>query len=65
MPLEVRILVNDEGGLSVQGPIDNKLMIIGILEVAKDAVYTYHREQKDKKVQLAPPGTVLPPIKLD
>ena len=58
MPVEFKITLNDEGGLAVSGPIDNKILAIGALELAKDAVLKFHTEQADKRVQLVPASAI-------
>jgi len=39
--IELRIVLSDEGKLEITGPIQNKVVCLGILEVAKDVVKHY------------------------
>lgn len=35
---QLTITMDDAGGIQVQGPIENKLLAYGLLEVARDAI---------------------------
>lgn len=59
MPVQLVITLTDEGQLNVSGPIDNKMLCYGILEVAKEVVAERAR-QSQKLVQ--PATMVLPKI---
>jgi hypothetical protein len=37
------IILNEAGELGVNGPIDNKMLSYGMLEVAKEAIAEHHR----------------------
>ena len=39
--IELRIVVSDDGQLQITGPIENKVVCLGILEIAKDVVKHY------------------------
>lgn len=62
MPIQITITVDDAGHTSINGPIDNKILTYGILEVAKEAVATYHRKKAENLVQ---PATIMPPENFD
>lgn len=52
MPIvaELKITMDDAGGVAVEGAIDNKLLAYGLLEVAKESICRHH-EQAQRKVQ--------------
>jgi len=56
MAMEMRILINDAGQVSVTGPIDNKLVCYGLLEVAKECIRDHHEKAKT----LVQPIAVIP-----
>lgn len=60
MPMKL-IIDFDEvtSAVSVNGPIDNKVVAFGMLEAAKDAIIEYHREKKNK---IQPVGIMPPSI---
>lgn len=39
------ITMNDQGGLSVTGPIENKLLCYGLLEAARDVICSHKATQ--------------------
>jgi hypothetical protein len=49
--MKIIITVSPEGNISVEGPLQNKIVMFGILEAAKDAVKNYD----PTKVQLIQP----------
>ena len=52
MELVLKITVTRNGEISVEGPLENKLLCMGILEMAKDAVKNYD----PGKIQIARPA---------
>lgn len=52
----VTITLDDAGNVAVNGPIDNRLLCYGLLEVAKDTV-TKHCEQMNNRI-VQPAGTL-------
>jgi len=38
---KITITINERGNVSVNGPLDNKLLCYGLLEIARDAVKDY------------------------
>ena len=56
---EVRIVIAEDGTLNVSGPLDNKILMLGVLEEAKEAVHKYHEKKQDRIVQPAPPGLII------
>lgn len=59
MAVELKITIDDAGQLNVNGPIANKMMCYGMLEVAKDAIRETH-ERNQRLVQ--PASGPLPPM---
>lgn len=58
MPLEMKILLDDAGQIQVTGPIDNKLVSFGLLELAKEAIAKHNEQREQRRVQLAMPAAV-------
>lgn len=44
--------------VSVSGPIDNKQLAYALLEIARDAIYDYNKQQENR-VQPPPAGFLL------
>lgn len=58
MPAQVlTITINEQGQLNVSGPINNKLLAYGMLELAKECVAEHHRQQASGIV-MPEPGDV-------
>jgi hypothetical protein len=57
--VQTQIIVSmlDNGTINVTGPIQNKLLCYGMLEVAKDVVRN-HVERPGSNLVIAPPGSV-------
>ncbi len=56
--LELMIIYDTEtGSIRVDGPIHNKILSLGMLEVAKDTILKFKPPQESK---LTVPGIVLP-----
>ena len=55
MELTLKITVTRDGQIGVEGPLENKLLCMGILEMAKDAIKAYD----PKKIQLVRPVSVV------
>jgi len=49
------ITMEETGGVHVSGPLDNKVLCYGLLEVAKDIVLDH---EKKKEQRIVPPGPV-------
>lgn len=65
MPQELTLTITlnlQNGQVSVSGPIDNKMMAYGMLGAAKDAIYDYAEQQKNRLVQPAPADYTLPTL---
>lgn len=43
MEMQLLITVTAQGAVNVKGPIDNKLIAYGLLELAKEAIADHHR----------------------
>lgn len=57
---QFNISLDDAGQIAVQGPIENELLFMGIVEMAKKAVIEHNRAAQ-KLIQELPPGTMLRP----
>lgn len=44
--MEIKIVVNSDGRVGVEGPLQDKIFMFGILELAKDVVRTYNPAEK-------------------
>jgi hypothetical protein len=53
--VQLVITLNQDGSVTAAGPIDQKLMCYGMLELAKDAI----RDFKPAGIIAAPPGVQL------
>jgi hypothetical protein len=59
MPLQLLITMEDSGQVRVDGPIGNKVLCFGLLEIAKEAVREY--AEKNQKLVVPVSGmTVVP-----
>lgn len=56
--VELRITFSNEGEIRVHGPIHDKILCFGLLELAKDAIKNYKPEEKQNIVV---PTLVMPP----
>lgn len=52
MNVELKIVINEAGQVGISGPIENKMLCYGLLEIAREIIYT-HNEQNKKLVQPA------------
>lgn len=61
----VTITFSPESGVSVFGPLQDYLLMYGLLSSAKDIVQQYHSSEaakaREQRVLLAPAGAVPPP----
>ena len=57
MPVELRIVMTDEGQVQVNGPLQNKIMCYGLLMTAMDAI----RDTHDANRRLVQPVSLVPP----
>ena len=53
---QLAITLTAEGQVLVNGPIDNKLLALGLLECAKDAVLKHCDAAEKRAIVLAPAG---------
>lgn len=56
--IELHIVLNDAGQVSVTGPLENRLLCYGLLEAAKEVIAA-HQAQSQRRVQ---PATHFGPI---
>ncbi len=59
MGIQVTITMDDNGQVNVNGPLDNRVLLYGLLETAKDVVQKFN-EDNARRVQ---PATIMPPTK--
>jgi hypothetical protein len=52
MQCQILITLEDDGRVNVNGPLENKLLCYGLLEVAKETIVIF-QQQMAKKVQPA------------
>jgi hypothetical protein len=57
MAIRLVIEVNDQGALSVNGPIHDKVLCYGLLEGAKDAIRQHQATQETRRII---PAGILP-----
>ncbi len=53
---ELNIKMDVGGNVSLEGPMENRMICYGLLSVARDMIFEMHMKEGDKpkKVQLAP-----------
>lgn len=53
MPLTLTIILNDNGTMSIDGPIHHLLLVFGMLELAKANLVKMHaeKENEDRRIQ--------------
>ena len=59
--VEVRIRVHPDGRLEVAGPVDDRVVMYGLLELAKDELRRYWRTQDQRVVVPAVPADLMRP----
>ena len=62
MPLEIKILIDEQAGLTVSGAIDTPIQAFGLLEMGRQALADHYRKINDRLVQ---PVSLAPTFKLD
>lgn len=55
---EIRVVMFADGRVSVKGPMENKILCLGLLRAAEDVVLKYKIEQK----QIVVPEMAVPPL---
>lgn len=61
MPVAITITLTDDGQLNVNGPIDNRMLSYGMLEMARDIIADRARKASENLVQPAA-GVILPKL---
>lgn len=56
---QIQITLTDDGQVAVNGPLENKMLFYGLIEVAKETCYDYNK-QAERRIQPAPMGLVVP-----
>ena len=59
MPLELKIIMQDNGAVGMSGPMENMVLCLGLLEVGK-VVLMKHHENKDNRI--VPAEGPIPPF---
>jgi hypothetical protein len=54
------ITVEDNDTIGVNGPINNKLLCYGMLDLARDAIKDFNDKQAASKILVAPAGSIPP-----
>lgn len=63
--VELTIILDPEThSIRVIGAVHDKLLAMGMLEVAKETILDHHKKKAEARVELATPGDV-PPFKID
>ena len=60
MPVKIEIVMTDDGQIGFRGPVENKILCYGLLEVARDIISAHGIEKS--QVQLVVPQVSLPPL---
>lgn len=63
-PITFAITRNPDGSISINGPIQDKMLCYGLIEMGRDAVRTYHEQANKTAIQVVPEGA-LPALQLD
>lgn len=59
--MKIEITLTADMQVSVSGNIENKMMALGLLEVAKEAVNEMHKQQQsERRIAHPPSGLVIP-----
>lgn len=49
------LIANESGAVALSGPVDDKVQIYGLIEVAKDCARDHHaRKAREQQIQTAP-----------
>lgn len=56
---QIVIAMDNRGQINVNGPLENKLLMLGLLECAKETVIEFSKKAQQNIVQ-PPPGFTLP-----
>ena len=60
MPITLTITLDEAGGIGLSGPVSNTILCYGLLELAKDAIREYNKENQTL-VKPAPGPLLFPP----
>lgn len=61
MPVQIIITFDESGALNVNGPIDNRMLCYGMLDMARDIIAERARKAAENLVQPAT-GVILPKV---
>lgn len=48
--IQIRLTLGPDGNLSIEGPTQDRLLFLGVLELARDAVNHHHHESQKRVV---------------
>lgn len=61
MPVEITITMDDNGAVNIAGPLDNPIMMYGLLQIACDTTKDHNAKKRDSGIVTAPAGFHLMP----
>jgi hypothetical protein len=63
VPLTLTITQTEEGRLTVNGPLANKVLCYGLLTAAQDAIRDYHVQPREAPSRIITPIAEVPDLK--
>jgi hypothetical protein len=58
MKIQLLIERNEQGQISISGPIADKMLCYGLLECARDAIVAFNAKAAQSQIALARPGDI-------
>ncbi len=55
MDITITITRTQQGQISIHGPMQDRILMLGLLEIAKDLVTDWHKKQANSSAIVAPP----------
>lgn len=52
MAIRMEIIADDQGNITINGPLQQPILCLGLLEMAKDLVHKHQAQQREAKVRL-------------
>jgi hypothetical protein len=65
VPLTLTITQTEDGRLTVNGPIANKVLCYGLLSAAQDAIRDYHLQPREEPTRIITPIAAVPDVPPD
>jgi len=50
--MRIALTIDENGKPNLEGPIDNKVLCYGLLELAKDVLNEYHRNKQKNRIEI-------------